>query len=131
MICSWCKKNKPSRLFHRLGDGLQRKCKDCMELYAHIRYLKKKKEILSKNKKWREANKDLMAKYVRRDRKKFPNKRAARIAVMNAVRLGKLEKESCYCGVKKVEAHHPSYKKSDFLKVVWLCNKHHKAIHKL
>lgn len=62
-------------------------------------------------------------------RERFPEKVAATIAVNNAVRDGRLVKQPCEsCGVLKVEAHHDDYSKP--LEVRWVCNKHHRAIHK-
>lgn len=56
-----------------------------------------------------------------------PEKRAAQIAVGNALRDGRLVKGSCLresaeCS-GKIEAHHPDYSKP--LDVVWACTKHH------
>lgn len=56
-----------------------------------------------------------------------PEKRAAQIAVGNAVRDGRLTKGPCVregedCS-GKIEAHHPDYAKP--LDVVWACTKHH------
>jgi len=57
-----------------------------------------------------------------------PKRRAANIAVTNAVRNGKLKKIPCFeCGATNVEAHHPDYDQP--LDVVWLCVKHHKEVH--
>lgn len=58
---------------------------------------------------------------------KYPNRRAANIALGNAVRDGKVKKQPCFvCGDKAV-AHHPDYDRP--LDVVWLCQAHHKQAH--
>ncbi len=57
-----------------------------------------------------------------------PDKRAAHIAVGNAVRDGVLHKKACQiCGKSEVHAHHDDY--GEPLKVKWLCAKHHKQLH--
>jgi len=49
--------------------------------------------------------------------------------LQQAVLNGKVEKEPCwFCGEKKVEGHHLLYEFA--LKVVWLCSKHHRQVHK-
>ena len=54
-------------------------------------------------------------------------RRAAHVAVGNAVRDGKLKPLPCFeCGTK-AEAHHPDYSRP--LDVVWLCPVHHKEVH--
>lgn len=56
-------------------------------------------------------------------------KRKAHSAVSNALRDKKIFKNSCFvCGNEKVEAHHTSYKKENWLNVQWLCKKHHTEI---
>jgi len=56
-------------------------------------------------------------------------KKIAHNKTRNAIRDGKLKKESCeVCGSKKVEAHHDDYSKP--LEVRWLCKKHHMEHHR-
>lgn len=63
-----------------------------------------------------------------RQRQKFPEKYAARQAVLVAVRKGILVKQPCkQCGASKAQAHHPDYSKP--LDVVWLCDPCHRAEH--
>lgn len=58
---------------------------------------------------------------------RYPEKRAARIAVSNAIRDGRLKRGACVReGVDcsgRIEAHHPDYARP--LDVVWACSKHH------
>lgn len=59
-----------------------------------------------------------------------PKQAAARYAVSNALRDGKLVKLPCVvCGSEKVEGHHADYDRP--LDVVWLCNRHHREAHAL
>jgi hypothetical protein len=68
-------------------------------------------------------------KYAFTYQQKYPERIKAQNSVGTAIRNGKLAKQPCtVCGVRKVEAHHPDYSKP--LKVVWLCRKHHRAVHK-
>ena len=59
-------------------------------------------------KEWRLRNKD---------------KRKAQMIIFSALRNGTLKKEKCFCGKRKVEAHHEDY--SLPLNIIWLCKKHH------
>jgi hypothetical protein len=60
---------------------------------------------------------------------KHPERRKASHIVGNAIRDGHLRKTPCHvCGAEKVEGHHPDYSRP--LDVVWLCNPHHREIHK-
>lgn len=59
-----------------------------------------------------------------------PEKWAAHIAVNNAVRAGKLQREPClFCGDTKTHAHHTDYSKP--LLVRWVCAKCHHRMHAL
>ena len=60
---------------------------------------------------------------VRKWRLKNPERNKAHRAVFTALRNGSLKKEFCFCGEKKVEAHHENYSKP--LEVEWLCKIHH------
>lgn len=65
----------------------------------------------------------------RRYLERNPLKRAAHIAVGNAIRKGALVKQCCeVCGVSSVQAHHDDY--AEQLAVRWLCPKHHAEWHK-
>ena len=57
-----------------------------------------------------------------------PEKRAAHVAVGNAVRDGRLVRLGCeVCGSERSEAHHDDYTKP--LDVRWLCRRHHADAH--
>lgn len=60
-------------------------------------------------------------------RKRHPDKVRARRIVYKMRYEGKLTKKPCFCGSKKVEAHHDDYTKP--LEIVWLCKRHHEEIH--
>lgn len=78
------------------------------------------------------AAQGLCIKHARRlyaQRERGSQKRAARVAVGNAIQSGKLTKCPCeVCGTTHlVHAHHDDYSKA--LDVRWLCPKHHAAEH--
>lgn len=63
-------------------------------------------------------------------RDRYPEREAAKKAVMLAVRSGFLVKQSCErCGDEKADAHHDDYSKP--LDVRWLCRIHHGEHHRL
>lgn len=65
----------------------------------------------------------------RASRARFPNRAAARNAVSNAIRDGRLVRQPCLMCGSQAEAHHPDYDRP--LDVVWLCQSHHKQAHAL
>ena len=61
-------------------------------------------------------------------RKRNPKSYIAQLAVGAALRHGVIEQQPCQqYGAAKSEAHHPDYDRP--YDVVWLCRKHHKAVH--
>jgi hypothetical protein len=61
-------------------------------------------------------------------RKRNPEKAKAHGIVSYAIRKGHLVRQPCWCGNLKSQAHHADYSKP--LEVVWLCQKHHKELHR-
>ena len=61
-------------------------------------------------------------------KERHPERYAARSAVGNAIRDGKIDRLPCIICGGNAEAHHPDY--SMPLDVVWLCDTHHKQVHK-
>jgi len=127
--CFKCNEEKPLEDFYRhprMADGRVNKCKVC-------------------NKKDVRENRSKRADYYREyDRKrgcrqdkayrdfyieKFPEKYRAHYLLSNAVRDGRLKRESCEkCGRKDTHGHHEDYSKP--LEVRWLCPPCHFAEHK-
>lgn len=64
---------------------------------------------------------------VVRSQLRHPERHAARRAVHNALRFGRLVRQPCRCGSTRVEAHHPDYALP--LHVEWLCRRHHVERH--
>ncbi len=49
-------------------------------------------------------------------------------ALRGALKRGLITKQPCeVCGAEETEAHHPDHLRA--LEVLWLCRKHHKALH--
>jgi hypothetical protein len=57
-----------------------------------------------------------------------PEQVIARSAVSNAIRAGRLIRQSCIVCGKKAQAHHDDYSKP--LDVIWLCPAHHMERHR-
>lgn len=57
-------------------------------------------------------------------------KGAIRNRIHYALKMGRLVKTPCICGSREVEAHHyAGYDLEHALDVVWMCKRHHEAIH--
>lgn len=57
-------------------------------------------------------------------------KASIRNRIHYALKMGRLVKTACICGSHEVEAHHyAGYDLEHALDVVWLCKRHHEAIH--
>lgn len=149
-VCFKCGEAKPLMEFYKhsmMADGHLNKCKTCTKAYVN----KHRADNLEAVKAYDRARGNLphrvaaRAQYAEteackasqaKSRKKYlteyPERRAAHIAVGNAVRSGALTPwpvcaiPECSC---KPEAHHPDYSRP--LDVVWLCDTHHKQAHKL
>ena len=89
---------------------------------------------------WRAKNPDRVKaarqRYYRKNRERLLEKakqtdrakKAARNAVNNAIKGGRLERGPCeVCGEEKTDAHHDDYTKP--LEVRWLCPSHHHLLH--
>lgn len=64
-----------------------------------------------------------------RMRNNHPERHAARNAVNNAIRDGRLVRMPCeVCGREDSQAHHDDYAKP--LEVRWLCRPHHEDVHR-
>ena len=72
------------------------------------------------------------ARYLRIQRERHPEHKAARDAVYKAVKDGRLIRPlQCQdCGEEKpLQAHHVSYERERFLEVIWVCRKCHRIRH--
>lgn len=131
--CIRCGLEKPIEEFYahrKMADGHLNKCKECCRADA----------VANRSRKldyYRQYDKDRLQtlrrqvsieRHRRSYRDRYPHKRAAHIAVGNAIRQGRLVKQPCeVCGDSNVDAHHDDYSKP--LEVRWLCRKHHLMEH--
>lgn len=72
------------------------------------------------------------ARYLTIQRKRYPEHKAARNAVYEALKKGTLVKpQACIdCGKEgKLEGHHESYEEDKYLDVVWICKTCHRKRH--
>ena len=144
-ICKTCQTSKPFSEFYDhkyYSDGKELSCKKCrkqnvkaarqknLENYqAYDRKRNKTPERLEAKRESVKRNPEAPRAAKKRWAERNREKRAAHTIVGNAVRDGRLIKEPCHiCGDETVQAHHPDY--SQPLPVVWVCDKHHKEIHK-
>lgn len=73
---------------------------------------------------WNRDNRERHDAGVKRFRQRHPEKVAAKNAVHNAIKRGKLQRQPCeVCGNPDVQAHHDDYTQK--LAVRWLCVRHH------
>jgi hypothetical protein len=69
-----------------------------------------------------------MAKSRKEYERRNAHKKRATTAVGNAIRDGRMEREPCFVCGESAEAHHAAYDLP--MHVTWLCDKHHKQVHK-
>ena len=113
--CRKCQKYHKLSLFWKdksRGSGVCSICKNC---YRKSDYGDKKRKYL----------REYMCAYNKS--KKNQQKLLTRSLTKKAIKKGLIKVENCKeCGAK-AEAHHPDY--TNHLKVIWLCDLHHRNIH--
>jgi ribosomal protein S27AE len=143
--CFKCGETKPTTEFYRhkmMADGFLGKCKTCTKRDArehraenierYREYDRVRGRTEDRKKRAAEYAKTPTGKAISNKAKaewsaRNKEKKAATVAVNNAVRDRRLFKQPCEsCGEKKTQAHHDDYTKP--LDVRWLCTKCH-AIH--
>jgi hypothetical protein len=133
-VCFKCREAKPRSEFYRhpaMGDGLLGKCKECTKKDAAAVRLAKIDHYRAYDRMRASApHRRAQSKRIwERWKSLNPKRRAAQIALGNAVRSGKIKPLPCLICGSKSEAHHPDYDTP--LNVVWLCPPHHKQAHAL
>ncbi len=114
-----------------MKDGHINSCKVCRNAYAKVHREKNPDYYIQfeKNRRDLPHRKELAEKIQYRYRENYPLRARANNLLNKAVRMQKIIKEPCFvCGSTYVVGHHVDYQKP--LDVVWLCQKHHKEIHK-
>lgn len=132
-ICRDCGKNRKLSSYYthsEMLDGHLNKCKDCVKTRVKRRYVREPKKIAAyERERFKTSNrKRKVLEYQKTRREKYPGKQKARVAVVYAIKMGRLTRLPCeVCGEPKSEAHHGDYRKK--LDVRWLCFKHHRELH--
>lgn len=134
--CFKCGDEKPRDAFYahpQMADGLLGKCRDCAKKDVRSHRLQNADSVREYDRARSKAP-HRVADRARRFREyveAHPERRAAHVAVNNAVRAGKLAKTPCaFCGAEgRLEAHHHDYAKP--LDVTWLCKPCHSRFHAL
>ena len=133
--CFKCLKIKELDAFYKhkqMGDGHLGKCIGCTKKDARNRYrdpeAKKRIQEYERTRYKNPFRKEKIKIYLRKRRVKHPMKARANNKVSNALRSGKLKRQSCeVCGEIKTQAHHTDYRKP--FQIKWLCFKHHRQEH--
>ena len=142
--CRTCGKSKPLMDFYSQTNGsLQRDCKECWKAYVRANRLARVDQYAAYERgranlphriEAREAyaqtpeGKAAQSRARRRFIERHPAKRAAHVAVGNALRDGKLTRQPCETCGDRAQAHHDDYSKP--LDVRWLCTTHHAEWHR-
>lgn len=145
--CFKCGTTKPRTEFYAhsmMGDGLLGKCKECTKADARAVRLAKIEHYRSydrmrasvphrvqarKQYGRTEAGRIASLKAKQRWLELNQERRRAQVSLNNALRDGRIQRHPCFvCGETGAEAHHPDYDAP--LDVVWLCDAHHKQVHK-
>lgn len=126
-ICTACKIIKNFSEFHwyKKWDIPFSRCKECYN--AKCKQYRKSKQGKDNYREWIKGNgKIVRHKAISKWRKNNPGNRSAHTAVSNAIRDGRLLRQSCaICQNPVTEGHHTSYAPENWLNVIWLCKKHH------
>ena len=120
--CSTCKLVQGLEEFYKRPSAKRRtsQCNTCRKEGQKKYDLKRK--LKPARKKWQSNSKKKL-------REKYPIKFKARYLVSRAVQKGIITKEACIkCGSVDSQGHHPDYRRP--LEVVWVCDEHHKELHK-
>ena len=115
-------------------DGLTASCKACLKIRDAEKHQKFRDKRLEGMKAYARSDKGKMVLRTarRKNNSLYPERYAAKNAVSNAVRDGRLVKpEACwYCGKGgRIEGHHADYSRP--LDVIWLCVECHKEVHRM
>lgn len=135
--CTKCGEVKPLDYFYNQSKnrhGKEASCKECCKIRQkkwivdNIDKVKAYKKTYSKTEVFMRVNRIATKKY----REKNVVGTRARSFVSHAIRDGKLKRRIVceHCGFTgKINAHHWSYEKENWLDVIWLCYKCHRNVH--
>lgn len=134
--CFKCGETKALDAFYKhpmMLDGHLNKCKDCAKKDVREHRLENADKVRAYDRERGQLphRKEQRQQIQEAERRNHPDRVAARYAVSNALRDGKLERKPCaFCHSDgAVEAHHHDYSRP--LDVTWLCRPCHRRFHAL
>lgn len=125
--CKACDQVKPREGFYlhpKMADGRLNHCAECVRDRVRKHRLANLDRIRAYD---RARGSRSKPGYTAEYRAKHPHRRAAQVALGNAVRAGDIAPQPCLICGEHAEAHHPDYSRP--LDVIWLCPAHHKQAH--
>lgn len=133
--CFKCNVEKPITDFYvhpAMGDGRLGKCKECTKRDVSQNYRKNIEHYreYERERFKRPERKEQARQSQLKQRRRSPEKAAARRKFARALKTGKIQRpDTCQeCGAAgRIEGHHPDYSKP--LEVEWLCFRCHRAAH--
>ncbi len=135
-ICTSCGVKKSNSSYGKRSaskDGLSASCKICLSFRDEVKYERNKAERIRRSNLFHktEAGKKSAKASVKKWVEKNVDRKAAHLALRLAVKKG-LVMPWPVCAIPECScipvAHHPDYSRP--LDVVWLCDQHHKDIHR-
>lgn len=132
-ICRRCNSTKPIEMFNRQGDGKKSWCKSCEQEYKRLPAVRERKRLSARQNRTAEKRESRRI-YSRLYRERHPDRAAARRAVNNAIKMGKLKparvNPCSRCGEMAAQYHHhKGYEQKYWLEVEPLCAKCHVSVH--
>jgi hypothetical protein len=133
-LCTRCGTHQPLTAFGKnakMADGYLQQCRACRREWCREYRAANRVSVRSQQRAWeqRPEVRERAGARLSKWRDAHPERRAAQVAVNNAVRDGRLCKQPCWVCGSDAAAHHPDYSRP--LDVVWLCHSHHRATHLL
>ncbi len=126
VLKKWWDKYKKSGKANVVQYNYYQRNKEAIKARKLTAYHANRKINLARMKKWRKSKDG--KHYLKRYLETHPVQKHAHYELRNAVRKKIIRRQPCgVCGLR-AEGHHPDYTKP--LKVVWLCQKHHKELHR-
>ena len=130
--CAQCKLVKPLAEYQKDKQqrlGYKPYCKLCSNLRVRKTYEKTKPMRLLSISKYHKQNPERARLTTKKMYELYPEKQKARTKLAYEIRVGRITRKPCViCGEVKSQGHHEDYKKP--LDVIWLCEIHHKQIHR-
>jgi hypothetical protein len=116
-------------------DGRHSYCKPCRRTYERERWEENPERDRERHRRYRRRHPDRVRERIYAQRRTDPRKYRAVVAVAQAVAAGLLIRPEvcpeCHDPRSRVEAHHSSYEREDWLKVQFVCTRCHRRLHKL